>query len=566
MKIFLSILFLIAFVGCSTPTRQRLQSEEPANKLKQGQTKTSDKKAQLDTRKNVQLSNVSAKTPLENTSKKAPLIAKTQITKLETVARTESSKILEKKPIQIMYWGAWEASLLPVLQNGKKLGGLSYMASLVEKQLPSNFLLLATGDLFPGDPQNKKPIVEALNITGLTATTLGNLELNHGIKKLKKKLSKASFQMLSANVYQDEKRIFPAYIIKKIGNLHVGIIGLTSREAAVQAAPEQIAGLTFRDPFLEIGNCLTELKDKVDVTIVLSNMRYQRDEKLARQYPKINIIIGRYEVSVKSLQKRIGPVLICRLNKKRGAQLGEISITREADRWLCQPSRIYEIGPEGKDQYPPSTKAQELIQRWQAREKELAEVICHSDVNLDGDYQQVRQRETNLGNLLADILLASRPGANIAVLNSGSIRASIPKGSITKGMLISTLPYKNHIVEMEVSGDIIRDMLENSVAQYKKISGAFLQIAGFSYHFDPSAAKFSRVKNIKIEGEPLVDSQTYRLVTVDYLAEGGDDYVMLRGQKRLHTSVQSMQKQIENYLRKQKQVHASLEGRIVQVH
>ena len=92
----------------------------------------------------------------------------------------------------------------------------------------------------------------------------------------------------------------------------------------------------------------------------------------------------------------------------------------------------------------------------------------------------IRNAETNLGDLVADALLA-QPGADVAVVCGGNIRKSIPRGDITMKDMLITLPFGMRIYTVEVTGQQILDALEWGARNVPGESGGFLQVAGMSY-------------------------------------------------------------------------------------
>lgn len=476
--------------------------------------------------------------------------------------------------IRILYWGAMDGTLLPSDTNNIAQAPYLYLSSLIAKRRLPNTIVCSTGDLFSGEEQNDLPMMKALELLGLEIMALSNLELNYGVSKIKDKLSKAKFITLSANVYEDQTRLFPAYHIKEMAGVKVAFIGITTEEAAIQVSPDKIQGITFQDTIQEVQDCLDELADKADIFILMSNLRHDRDLELAKACPQLHAIIGRYDVDKNHLVTQEGTVCITRIYHKLGTEIGELDIQKQDNIWVVQSPKIYSLLAEkpveplpdyvifARDTLTPSAEAIAFLKQCQDEQKEFSEVLAHTATKLEGEYQMIRQNETNLGNLIADIILESGNNANIAVINSGCIRASIPQGDITRGMLLTSLPYNNKLVQIEVSGETIQEILENSVAQYEKVSGAFLQVAGISFCFDPSKPKFNRVDNILVQGEALNLHATYKLVTVSYLATGGDDYVMLKDKPAQELPLQ-LQQAVEQYLKKQKNIQTSCEGRII---
>lgn len=163
-----------------------------------------------------------------------------------------------------------------------------------------------------------------------------------------------------------------------------------------------------------------------------------------------------------------------------------------------------------------------------ANEKLLSEVVAHSDRELTGERAVLRCRESEIGNLCADAI-RWRTGAEIAVINGGSIRADLPSGNVTKGDVMAILPFGNTVQVAEIKGSAIREMLEHSVFAYPAAFGGFLDVSGMSFRFDPDQPAGSRVKDISVGGQPLDESRTYRIASSDFNFAGGDGYEMLKG-------------------------------------
>lgn len=585
MRFFMIILFTVSFLmGCSsTPEEVEKETVEvmTINPEQENMQAASINPVQEESIQAVPAPIEAVNNIQENTiATEAPMM----IEQNASVISIAENKTAEQ--LHFLYWGAWEGQFLPISNsNGKKLGSLSSLSSFIESKMTPNTLVLSSGNLFSGADNDTQPIVEALNLLHLRALTLENLELNYKVKKLKERLEKARFDLLSANIYSDNKRVFSPYIIERMGNIRVGIIGITSEDVVIQASPSVLENLQFRNPSREIESCYKEISSKIDFLVVLSNMRYAEDIELAKKHPYINLILGRYEVDPKYTFQRVGNVAIARINQKMGVQMGEIhaehkdhafiisdtpqqpypSLEVASNIWTISKPTLYEIGPDGKDcqNLPLVEEVEKLVQDWREKEKYLDEVLCTTAVALDGEYQHIRQQETNLGNFMTDILLDKCADSDIAFLNSGMFRASVAPGNFTRRMLQTVIPYKNDIVELSITGEMIKDVLETSVSQYEKISGAFLQVAGLSFTFDPTQEPFNRVGEVYILGEPLELDKNYNVVTCKYLADGGDDYVMLKNATVVQTLSESMTELVEDYCKSHAEINPMTEKRII---
>ena len=120
--------------------------------------------------------------------------------------------------------------------------------------------------------------------------------------------------------------------------------------------------------------------------------------------------------------------------------------------------RLIDIKP-GRE---PDKEISALVEETGRRVKaELEEVIGEALVDLEG--QGARRQETNLGDLLTDIL-RTETGSDLAVLNGGGIRTDIPKGPIQVKTVLDVLPFNNFPVVLRLSGKEIREVLEQGVS------------------------------------------------------------------------------------------------------
>ncbi len=155
----------------------------------------------------------------------------------------------------------------------------------------------------------------------------------------------------------------------------------------------------------------------------------------------------------------------------------------------------------------------------------------------------VRNHETNLGDLITD---AYRDffGADIGIMNGGSIRADIDAGDIRYTDLLSVMPWNSEVTLVEMKGQTILNMLEMGAHAYPNESGGFIQCSGMEYTIDasvPSSVVINRenefvsvdgeyrVKDVTVGGEPLDPDKTYTVsINRYYSQEYGDGMTMFR--------------------------------------
>jgi len=207
----------------------------------------------------------------------------------------------------------------------------------------------------------------------------------------------------------------------------------------------------------------------------------------------------------------------------------------------------------------------------------MNETVGVAEVDLDG--KNVRLGETNLGNLLADIMRGAS-GADTAIINGGGIRTSINKGPVKVNDVYSVVPFDNYIVAIKLSGKQIQETLEHGVSGFEEEEGRFPQVSGLIFTYDHKSPKGSRIKEVLIAGQPLVLEKDYTVATNDFLAAGGDgykafgdalksskDYSVMGGTIKAEKLVYNdsgrwLRDVIIDYIKDQKTISPKIEGRI----
>jgi 2',3'-cyclic-nucleotide 2'-phosphodiesterase (5'-nucleotidase family) len=120
-------------------------------------------------------------------------------------------------------------------------------------------------------------------------------------------------------------------------------------------------------------------------------------------------------------------------------------------------------------------------------------------------------------------------------------------------------------VLLEIKGEGIKAALENGVSQVRELGGRFPQVSGITAEVDLKEPVGSRVKSVKINGEPLDPARTYKLATNDFMARGGDGYRSFTEAKSLIdvSASQLMASQVIAYIGKTGKVAPKVEGRVV---
>jgi hypothetical protein len=161
------------------------------------------------------------------------------------------------------------------------------------------------------------------------------------------------------------------------------------------------------------------------------------------------------------------------------------------------------------------------VQGWNAQVAPIAAVRVGTNAHT---LMRNRGGESTVGNLVADAIRAAA-GTDIAMQNSGGLRADLQEGEITRGSIYEVMPFDNQVFTMGLTGREVRLALEEALK-----SGRATQVSGIRYTFDPDRAAMDRVVSLTdAKGAALDSAKVYRVAVNDFMATGGDNYDVLAG-------------------------------------
>jgi len=452
--------------------------------------------------------------------------------------------------------------------TNQPLGGIAWLAGEAErlrKEIPT--LFLAAGDMIQGNCWANffqgSSVIELMNLMRFDAMVVGNHEFDFGLDVLRKRVAEALFPILGANV--EGLNFIRSSVVEVVGGVKVAIIGVVTEETPFTTNPRNVAGIIFRSPAETLARLVPDLRQTADVVIVLSHVGYPMDRVLAEQVAGIDLIVGGHSHTRLEKPVRIGNTLIVQAWDHAKA-LGVVDIAVDDGRVVAIDGRLVDIRPGNG---APDPAVQAMVEKYRDRvDAMLAGTAGYAEVPLDGD--AVRQRETNLGDLVADIM-RSVSGADAAIINGGGIRASIPAGSIKVRDVYSVLPFDNYIVAVRLTGAGIRQALEHGVARVGTGSGAFPQVSGISFSYDPSAPVGARIGKILVGGALLEPEREYTVATNDFIMAGGDGYAAfaeaagkgMRGEKIVYNDTGRMIRDVVvAWLKEKGSIHRNVGNRI----
>src|SRR6185436_18720110 len=300
------------------------------------------------------------------------------------------------------------------------------------------------------------------------------------------------------------------------------------------------------------------------VIVALTHLSMAEDKQLAR-CSGVDVIIGGHEHTL--LESMAGHAPIFKMTSD-AREMGRIDLNIDKSTGKLESIDWKVIPVTDKLADDPSFAA--LNEKYGPLLKSLEQPVGRTDVELDIKSENVRTRETNMGNFVADVYRQA-VGADVALVNGGSIRAdaTIEPGVLTKRDVLSVLPYNNKIVKIQISGAVLRAALEHGVASIgtEGQPGRFPQISGARFTYDASRKPGARVTEVTVNGQPLDNRKTYTLAVSPYVIGGGDGYDVFKNVTYLIPAEKapSDSDSLEKTISSMKAIAPQLEGRIRRV-
>ncbi|WP_458778432.1 5'-nucleotidase C-terminal domain-containing protein [Desulforhopalus sp. 52FAK] len=186
--------------------------------------------------------------------------------------------------------------------------------------------------------------------------------------------------------------------------------------------------------------------------------------------------------------------------------------------------------------------------------------------DLDTRRVAMRTGENAFANLVADALRKFY-NSDIALINGGGFRANkkYPSGSnLTIGDIQKELPFNNRVVNVKVTGAMLKTTLETGLSRIKEIKGCFPHISGITVEYNPALQPRHRILSITKDGQPLDPEKAYTLTTIDFLANGGDGYNELKNAKRIINigDPQLLWEYVRNFIIEEGAISPEIDGRM----
>ncbi|MDE2878535.1 bifunctional UDP-sugar hydrolase/5'-nucleotidase [Candidatus Palauibacter soopunensis] len=436
--------------------------------------------------------------------------------------------------------------LLPAAQSwsdGRPVGGSAALAAYVSRERSATpecpLFVVSGGDIMQGTPISNftdgRSMIEAMNGIGYDAVSIGNHEFDWGVDVLMERVADADFAMLGANIYLKDTDRHPEWVrpwtIVERDGVRVGFIGATTTSTPVVARPSLVADFDFRPISDALDRYIPEVRAAgVDFVVAVMHegafcdIGAEDEPGGACRGPALDaltVTTERFDYAVTGhTHSRVeteiqGVPVIQSYSNTTAYGLGRIDRSVEG----AVSAQRLGIRQAWADEVAADPDVERLVAAYSA---EIAAIVDRVIVDLPEALSAPRDGDFPLGRIVADAQRQAS-GADVALMNNGGIRRSLPAGPITFADLFELQPFNNMLVRHTMTGAQLLRTLEHSARD----GDVDLHASGITVRYDPDAPLGERILDVTLDdGSPLRPEGRYVVTANDFIATGGGGYTV----------------------------------------
>jgi 5'-nucleotidase len=419
--------------------------------------------------------------------------------------------------------------------QGGKLGGMARVAQLradLKAQNPNTYFVHAGDFVNPsvigtlkheGKSIKGRQMVECMNAAGVDLVTFGNHEFDLKEEELLSRIEESDFTWVAGNArhrpaggaaqpFRHRNKDIPQYHIQTFRDadgtsLRIGFIAVSIGSNA----PKYVQ---FEEPLAKAQALYQQIKDSVDFVVALTHLDVADDLKLAQLLPELPLILGGHDHY--NMYHRQAKAAITKADANAiTAYVHQLHFDRKK-RVLSIKTQLKSLDSlVGQE---PKTKV--LVDKWmeiayrsfRAQGFEPTEQVMVLKNPLDARESVVRHKPTQIGDWCAQSIAAASPKAQGALLNTGSIRIDdVLVGEVTQFDIIRILPFGGNIVEVEMKGSLLLQILKIGLVDNVG-KGGYFAVHQLEYN--------ANTQQGKVAGQNIQPQQTYRIAMPAFLLTG----------------------------------------------
>lgn len=458
------------------------------------------------------------------------------------------------RELVILHTNDVESAIDPIpafwLEGSPLMGGAAHLQTMFdgiraeEAEKGNPVFLFDSGDMFTGLLSRLtlgEVMMEMMITLGYDAMALGNHEFDYGSANFLQKMHRVPFPVLSANTFwKDSDFLYarPHAILEKDG-LRIGVIGVIGQDAMSVVLPSLVADLEFRDPIPYVRRSVEELEPITDLIVVLAHQGktgpmqsdqendpevwrdFEEDIELTTAVPGIDVFLGGHAhrgIDPPHVNAETGTIISQTFG--HGTRVGVFRLwvdTRTGEVTKHEGGLVTPWSAE----HPADPFMEGKMNAFKAAFADQIEPVVG---RLEDRLTRKYRRESTLGSFVADVIRDSMD-VDVGLTNAGGLRADIAAGDVTLGAIRDALPFLNSVVEVEMTGAQLVEILEQGFS----LERGMIQVSGLVAKIDLERAVGERLVDLTVGGEAVDLARTYSVATNSFLAEGGDLYSTFEG-------------------------------------
>lgn len=394
--------------------------------------------------------------------------------------------------------------------SGASIGRLGTLVEELEQK--QDYILIHNGDAFQGSYVSGSmyglPLIDAFNTIGFDCFVIGNHEFDWGIDKIASYADgdisngEANFPFLGANIYYKNTTETPdwidPYTVVEYGDLKVGIIGVIGESQESSILTRYVADYEFVNPVNIVKNHAKTLRTTLDCDVVVVATHDYSDD-LAASFASLTgdsmvdavFCAHTHQYVNESVRRSDNNYIPVVQNQHKNNTASEVIINLD-DNGNYDSYKTNFYYPSS---YQISNKVQLIIDKYQYLIDEASEVIGTTSSSIN---------KSALGSYATSAMLSWDYSAyniggdiDLAIINTGGIRATINSGDITRADVFEVFPFNNMIVLVNMTGKDIKSLCNKNG----------------SYFYMDVRSGLSSYQNFN-------DNTIYQVAVIDYVFEG----------------------------------------------
>lgn len=443
-------------------------------------------------------------------------------------------------------------------RTNRPIGGSAALSATIARlraQNPEGTVLIDGGDWMQGTMISNlafgRTVIEHMNSLGYAAVTIGNHEFDWGADTLVRRIRELKCAALGANMKERKNGKLPSWarsdtVVVRRG-LRVGILGLCYPNTPTVTLPSNVAFLQFDDDSATAAPLAHRLRTRDKAVMVVgvghipspndSLRRPRGDIARLTRVAGVDAWFGGHSHNL-----IVGEVngITALIPGSHGQAVGvcDLVIDPVGKRVLERSQRLETVYADGA----LDTAMLARIAHW----NESVSQIASQPVGRSASALQRGGSENLVGYLVTDAIRKTS-GVDIVFQNSGGLRADLPAGVITRGMIYEIMPFENTVVTMRLRGSEVRRAIEEGLR-----TGRVAQTSGVRFVYDLDAPPMSRVVELtNADSSPFDTTRTYIVAVNNFMAEGGDQYEVFKNAPEKKDSQVQVRDKLEEYVRQQ---------------